>query len=108
MSNRLLPIGTVVQLKNSTARVMVAGYLSESAARPGYVWDYTGFKFPIGYVNNNEIYCFDQEQIEQIFALGYQDSEQFAFSNKLSRDAEKIKADKALMHDESADGQEEK
>ena len=101
MAKRLLPIGTVVQLYNSTARVMISGYLTTSSANPGYVWDYSGFKFPIGYVRDNEIYCFDEEQIEMIYALGYQDNEQFAFSDKLSKAAEKVKAENLLRADEA-------
>lgn len=100
MENRLLPIGSVVQLKDSTASVMIAGYLAVAPAKPGYVWDYSGFKFPLGYVNDNEIYCFDQDQIEIVLGLGYQDREQFEFISKLEAAAEKVKAETALQTDE--------
>lgn len=93
MQNQFLPIGSVVQLKNSTACVMIAGYLPMGPSRPGYVWDYSGFKFPLGYVRDDEIYCFDQDQIEVVHALGYQDREQFSFVNSLAYSVEKIKAD---------------
>ena len=91
MSHYLLPIGSVVQLKNSTARVMIAGYLTRSVSNPDYVWDYSGFKFPIGYMNNDEVYCFDQEQIEEILAMGYQDAEQFVFIDKMGALFDKVK-----------------
>ena len=55
MESQFLPIGSVVQLKNSTACVMIAGYLPTGPSRPGYVWDYSGMKFPLGYVADNEI-----------------------------------------------------
>lgn len=102
MSNHLLPIGSVVQLQNSTARVMVAGYLATAPSRPGYVWDYSGFKFPLGYVRDEEIYCFDQDQIEVILALGYQDSEQFAFIHKLEQSSEKVKEEEMRSQAEGA------
>lgn len=92
MARQFLPIGSVVGLKDSDAFVMIAGYMPTGPARPGYVWDYSGFKFPLGYVNDNEIYCFDQDQIEQVFALGYQDAEQFAFSRYMEETAENIRA----------------
>ena len=91
MAGHLLPIGSVVRLKDSEANVMVAGYLPTGDARPGYVWDYSGFKFPLGYVDNEEIYCFDEDQIELIIALGYQDIEQFAFARSLEAVAEAAK-----------------
>lgn len=91
MAGHLLPIGSIVRLKDSEANVMVAGYLPVCDARPGYVWDYSGFKFPLGYVSNEEIYCFDQDQIELILALGYQDMEQFAFAHALESAAEAAK-----------------
>ncbi|MCC8026253.1 MAG: DUF4176 domain-containing protein [Clostridium sp.] len=100
MENRLLPIGTVVQLKESTARVMVAGYLALGPSRPGYVWDYSGFKYPLGYVKDDEVYCFDQDQIETVLALGYQDMEQFEFIARLESAAEKVKSEAALENEE--------
>lgn len=103
MDKQLLPIGSVVQLANSTARVMVGGYLAAGPAKPGYVWDYSGFRFPLGYVDDNEVYCFDDEQIELILAMGYQDHEQLSFIDKLSKAAEKIKADQMLKNSEEED-----
>lgn len=94
MADHLLPIGSVVRLKDSDANVMVGGYLATGDARPGYVWDYSGFKFPLGYVDNEEIYCFDQDQIELILALGYQDIEQFVFARSLEAAAEAAKSRK--------------
>ena len=92
MPSHVLPIGRVVRLKDSTAAVMVAGYMPIAPSRPGYVWDYSGFKYPIGYVDDNEVYCFDNDQIEDLYALGYQDKEQLAFAQSLNDAAEEIKA----------------
>ncbi|MDO5415626.1 MAG: DUF4176 domain-containing protein [Lachnospiraceae bacterium] len=99
MENRLLPIGTVVRLRESTASVMIMGYLPMGPARPGYVWDYSGVKFPMGFVRNEEVYCFDQDQIEMIEALGYQDQEEFGFIRAMELSAEKIKADALAAED---------
>ena len=93
MENHFLPIGSVVQLKNSTACVMIAGYLPMGPSRPGYVWDYSGMRFPLGYVRDDEIYCFDQDQIEVVHSLGYQDKEQFSFIRTLEYSVDKIKED---------------
>ncbi len=87
MFNGLLPIGTVVLLKNSTKKVMIMGFCQVSAKNPGVVWDYTGCVFPEGFLGPDQMFMFNNEQIEQVFAVGYQDQEQMAF---------KIKVDEAI------------
>ncbi len=96
MENHFLPIGSVVRLKDSTADVMIAGYLPIRSADSKYVWDYSGFKYPMGYVDNDEIYCFNHDQIEEIQALGYQDKEQFAFFEELDMMAEEIRLEASM------------
>lgn len=91
MNKQLLPIGSVVQLKDATARVMVMGYLAVGASRPDYIWDYSGIKFPIGLMDANEIYQFNHEQVEMIYALGYQDMEQFIFADRLEKKYDELK-----------------
>lgn len=88
----MFPIGTVVRLKNSTAAIMIAGYLAESEAQRGYIWDYSGFLYPIGLRNEADVYTFDQGQIEEVFAIGYQDGESFAFMQRIRQAAEKLAA----------------
>lgn len=91
MYEGLLPIGTVVSLTNSTKLVMIAGYCPTGTARPGYVWDYSGFPYPDGYMDNEHILQFDKEQITEVMAMGYQDSEQFSFKVKLDGAIDSIK-----------------
>ena len=83
MDKELLPIGSVVALKNSAALVMIAGYLAVTRANPEQVWDYSGFRFPIGYTSDEEIYCFNREQIEIVYAYGYRDIETDMFMGRL-------------------------
>lgn len=83
MQTSLLPIGTIVELQNTESKVIISGYCPQSNARPGYVWDYSGFLFPIGYRSANEIIQFDNNQITKVIAMGYQDEEQFGFIHKL-------------------------
>lgn len=84
MTNDYLPIGSVAQLKDSSALVMIAGYLPIWQAEPDRIWDYSGFRFPLGYTGDEEIYCFDQEQIEIVYAQGYRDIEQEMFAARLA------------------------
>lgn len=84
MAKDFLPIGTVVKLAGSTALVMVAGYLPVAQSSPDYVWDYSGFKFPTGYMDDEDIYFFDHTQIETIYSYGYKDIEQEMFMSRLN------------------------
>lgn len=86
MLEGLLPIGTVVLLKNSTKKVMIIG-VCQKEIESDLIWDYTGCVYPEGYMGPDKTFLFNNDQIDKVFAVGYQDEEQFAF---------KIKAD-ALM-----------
>lgn len=86
----MFPIGTVVILQDSTAAVMIAGYLAESDQKPGYIWDYSGFLYPIGLRDERKVYTFDHTQIEQVLAIGYQDGESFAFLKQMKEAAVKM------------------
>lgn len=85
MDSELLPIGSVVALENSTALVMIAGYLAVTQSNPERVWDYSGFRFPIGYTSDEEIYCFNRSQIEVVYAYGYRDIETDMFMGRLKQ-----------------------
>lgn len=87
MLNGLLPIGTVVLLHESKKKVMIIGVCQRGAKDPDKIWDYTGVVFPEGFLAADKMFMFNNEQINQIFAIGYQDAEQLAF---------KAKADEAL------------
>ena len=48
--------------------------LSKGGNNPEKIWDYTGVVFPEGFIAPDKMFMFNNEQIEQIFAMGYQDS----------------------------------
>ncbi len=87
MLQGLLPIGSVVLLKDSTKRVMIIGVCQKGAKDPSKIWDYAGVVFPEGYLSGDKVFLFDTEQIGQIYQIGYLDAESLAF---------KAKADKAI------------
>lgn len=82
MFEGLLPIGTVVLLNGSTKRVMIVGVVQKGGSNPDNIWDYTGVIFPEGYIDSEKMVLFNNEQIAQIFSLGYQDTEQMEFKKK--------------------------
>lgn len=87
MFTGVLPIGSVVLLKNSTKKLMITGFAQVSADDPNKIYDYVGCVFPEGFLGPDQTFLFDSHQIETIFFIGYQDQEQMAF---------KIRIDEAL------------
>ena len=97
MLDRLFPIGSVVLLKDSTKKVMIIG-VCQKEVQADTLWDYAGCVYPEGYMGADQTFLFNNNQIDKVFAVGYQDEEQFEF---------KIKAD-ALMEQLRAEGENEK
>ncbi len=84
MFEGLLPIGTVVLLKNSQKRVMIIGVLQKQIKEGNEViWDYSACFYPEGYMGPDRTFLFNADQIEKVFAVGYQDQEQFEFKEKI-------------------------
>ena len=85
----LLPIGTVVLLRESTKRVMIYGRLQREVDG-SRVWDYIGCLFPEGNINPDHSFLFDNEQIESVFFVGCQDEEEMRFQQFLQDTASQI------------------
>ncbi len=84
MFEGLFPIGTVVLLKNSKKRVMIIGILQKQIKDgQDVIWDYSGCFYPEGYMGPDKSFLFNNDQIEKVFAIGYQDEEQFAFKTRI-------------------------
>lgn len=81
----VLPIGTVVELKDIDAKVYIAGYCSQNNSRKDYVYDYSGFIFPLGYINEKAIISFDSVQIKNVVSYGYNDGEFLDFKERLEK-----------------------
>lgn len=82
MFTGLLPVGSVVLVGNSTKKVMIIGLCQRGGSDEVKLWDYAGVIFPEGYLDPNKLFLFNNDQITQIYALGYQDAEQIAFKKK--------------------------
>ncbi len=82
--NGLLPIGTVVLLKESSKKVMIVG-VAQKGASDGKLWDYVGVLFPEGYFAPDHMFLFNTDQIDELYVLGYQDAEQLAFQAKVDQ-----------------------
>ncbi len=91
MLTGLLPIGTVVLLKDSTKRVMIMGVVQMQKEKEK-VWDYVGVLYPEGFMGPDKTFLFNGEQIEKIYALGYQDEEQFDFKERADKTLAQVRA----------------
>ena len=81
--NEILPLGTVVLLKDATRYLVVIGY-SIVAQGEDKVWDYLGCPYPVGVVSTNSNLLFDKEQIDKVVHRGFSDEEGEKFINQIS------------------------
>ena len=90
--NGLLPIGSVVLLKNSNKRVMISGVAQVSAENENDVFDYIGVLYPEGYMGMDKNYLFNADQIEKLYFLGFQDDEGLQFKEKADELLNQVRA----------------
>ena len=95
MLQGILPIGTVVLLKNATKRLMIIGVCQKN--REGVIWDYSAVIYPEGYMSADKTIMFNNEDIDKIYAMGYQDAEQFNFKAEIDATMEKYRSESAAQ-----------
>lgn len=105
MFTGLLPIGSVVLLKDSVKKVMIVGVCQKGGKTPNTVWDYTGVLFPEGYLAGDKMFLFNHVQIDKVFALGYQDEEQMEFKAKVDDIMEKVRLGEETLGAAPADAE---
>lgn len=86
----LLPIGSVVLLKESNKRIMIYGRFQKQANEEGTLWDYVGCLYPEGNISPEASILFNHEQIEMVYFIGFQDQEEFEYKNHLIRRYEEL------------------
>jgi hypothetical protein len=94
MNEQMLPIGTIIKLKDNNNYFMIAGYDPKGTPTLGYIYDYSGFPYPMGHTGTLEIIQFDKEQIEDIIAYGYQNKEQMEFMKHYCNERVPIKGER--------------
>ncbi len=90
MLKQVLPIGTIVLLKDAEKRLMVVGYQQKKNHEATQVYDYIGCVYPEGYVGPKEMILFNHDDIEYTFALGFQNEEQTAFRKHLEAELDRM------------------
>jgi hypothetical protein len=83
---KLLPIGSVVLLDDAEKRLMVCGWLPETEDKQKY--DYIGCYYPEGYIDAEQIFAFNHEQIKRVDYIGFADAEFQLFVQRVSDELE--------------------
>lgn len=83
-SEKYLPIGSVVLLKNAKKRLMITGfYIKAKTDNNDMIYDYSGCLYPEGVLSSEENCVFNHDQIDKIYFLGYSDDEEKKFKEEL-------------------------
>lgn len=69
--NVILPIGSVVKIKDVEKPIMIFGYLQETGTKPGVVCDYVGVLYPQGNINMLYQFGFQIKDITEVLFEGY-------------------------------------
>ena len=75
----VLPIGSVVLLKDGDRKLMICGVCVTKEDVDSRMFDYSGVLYPDGLEDLDKLYLFNRDSIEQVFYVGYMDenSEEF-------------------------------
>jgi hypothetical protein len=86
MIKDLLPIGSVIMLKNAKKALMIYGVKQKDAEdnAKDEEYDYIGVLYPEGNIGPEFQYLFNHIDIEEILFKGYESDEQKAFLEELS------------------------
>lgn len=80
----LLPIGTVVQLKDAEKRLMIIGILQDNG--DGNIYDYMGCPYPEGVIDMESMFLFNHQDLENISFIGFDDIERQSFISNLENE----------------------
>ncbi|PKJ52508.1 DUF4176 domain-containing protein [Bacillus sp. SN10] len=78
---KLLPIGTVVKLEDMEQSVMIIGRMAISEDKREF--DYVGVLYPIGFIGNENVLCFNYDKITEEMHKGYMTDEELVLREKL-------------------------
>lgn len=91
----ILPLGSIVTLKGSSKKLMIAGRLQKNHGTQE-VYDYCAVLWPEGHIDASHYYMFNQDQIENLYYIGMQDQEEFNFRFRLDEMEQKLRGGTAL------------
>lgn len=78
----LLPVGSVVLLKDATKKLMIIGIM-QVKPEENKVYDYLGVPYPEGYVGSDNNFLFNHTDINDVIFTGYTNPERDIFLKAL-------------------------
>lgn len=88
----LLPTGSVVMLEGGNHRLMIIGYAQKMDGSEK-AYDYVGCLWPEGYLRPDANYMFNQENVKEVFFLGYQTDGEQVLVAEISAALDKYRAE---------------
>lgn len=85
MFKELLPIGSVVLLKEGTKKLMITGIKPITSEKPDTVYDYIGVVYPEGFLGDEYNFLFNHSSINDIIFVGYNNPERESFLELLEK-----------------------
>ncbi len=82
MDRELLPLGSVVLLKEGEKRLMICGRIQAQGSE-NTIYDYSACLYPEGIISSDSMYFFNHDAIDRVFFIGFQDEEELAFNELL-------------------------
>ena len=82
MYENLLPIGSVVLLKEANKRVMIFARIQTIVGRSD-IFDYAACPYPEGLADPQNVIFFNHDDIARVYFIGYQDSDELLFREKV-------------------------
>lgn len=71
MDKNLLPIGTVVRLKNGRKKIVICGFDVKETQKSNENYDYVGYPYPEGFISKEFNLIFNDQDVEEVFYKGY-------------------------------------
>jgi hypothetical protein len=68
-----LPLGSIVKLKGGARKLVIIGINQKGSNNETY--DYSAVLYPYGYINSEELFLFNNSNIDEIIYKGYSDKE---------------------------------
>lgn len=82
MYKNLLPVGSVVLLKDGEKRLMICGRIQTKAGEDT-IYDYVACYYPEGIVDPNNMFFFNRDAIDNVYFIGFQDAEELLYRNNV-------------------------
>ncbi len=89
LMKNLLPVGSVVLLKDATKKLMIIGILQLKSSEKK-IYDYLSVPYPEGYIGENNNFLFDHEDINDVIFMGYENPERESFMKVMETLQDKI------------------